>query len=104
MAKAAPKRPADWWVYVLECEDGSLYTGISPDPLKRFAAHAKGKGAAYTRSHKPVALLSLEWVGAYAKALRREAQLKRRPRPAKLDYVADPSALPFPAAGAAWLK
>jgi putative endonuclease len=104
LAKAARKQSSEWWVYILECEDGSLYTGISPDPLKRFEAHSRGKGAAYTRSHKPVALLSLEWIGPYSKALRREAQLKRRPKPAKLAYVADPSQLPFPAGNAAWLK
>ena len=95
-------RASTWWVYVLKCEDASLYTGISPEPLKRFEAHQKGKGAAYTRSHKPVAILSMEWAGSYSIALRREAQLKGRTKAQKLRYVADPSSLAFPALGAAW--
>lgn len=42
---------------MVECEDGSLYTGIAVDPHARFAAHVSGKGARYTRSHRPVRLL-----------------------------------------------
>ena len=49
-----------WFLYVLECADGSLYTGIARDPQARFAAHAAGKGARYTRSHPPVRLLLVE--------------------------------------------
>jgi putative endonuclease len=46
-----------WFLYVIECEDGSLYTGIAIDPQARFAAHAAGKGARYTRSHPPRRML-----------------------------------------------
>jgi putative endonuclease len=46
-----------WFLYVIECADGSLYTGIAVDPQARFTAHAAGKGARYTRSHPPVKLL-----------------------------------------------
>jgi len=42
---------------MVECEDGSLYTGIAVDPHARFAAHVSGKGARYTRSHRPMRLL-----------------------------------------------
>lgn len=49
--------PLHWFVYVIECEDGSLYTGIALDPQARFALHASGKGARYTRSHPPRRLL-----------------------------------------------
>ncbi|MDP2227274.1 MAG: GIY-YIG nuclease family protein [Moraxellaceae bacterium] len=42
-----------WFLYVLECRDGSLYTGITVDVEKRFAVHLAGKGARYTRSHPP---------------------------------------------------
>jgi len=38
-----------WFLYVIECADGSLYTGIATDPQERYAAHAAGKGARYTR-------------------------------------------------------
>jgi putative endonuclease len=46
-----------WFLYVIECEDGSLYTGIALDPEARFALHAAGKGARYMRSHPPRRLL-----------------------------------------------
>ena len=47
-----------WFVYLIECEDGSLYTGVAVDVDKRYAAHAAGKGARYTRSHPPARLLA----------------------------------------------
>ena len=47
-----------WFVYVIECRDGSLYTGIAIDVAKRYAMHAAGKGARYTRSHPPARLLA----------------------------------------------
>jgi len=49
-----------WFLYVIECADGSLYTGIATDVEARYAAHAAGKGARYTRSHPPVKLLMSE--------------------------------------------
>ena len=48
-----------WWVYIIECGDGSLYTGISNKVSKRLLAHNDGKGAKYTRSRLPV---NLKWV------------------------------------------
>ena len=47
-----------WFVYVIECCDGSLYTGIAIDVAKRYAMHVAGKGARYTRSHPPARLLA----------------------------------------------
>lgn len=47
-----------WYVYLLECQDGSLYTGIALDVEQRFAAHLAGKGARYTRSHPPRRVLA----------------------------------------------
>jgi putative endonuclease len=46
-----------WYVYLLECRDGSVYTGIAVDVHRRYAQHVAGKGARYTRSHPPVRLL-----------------------------------------------
>jgi putative endonuclease len=46
-----------WFLYLIECEDGSIYTGITVDVDARYAAHASGKGARYTRSHPPRRLL-----------------------------------------------
>lgn len=50
-----------WFAYIIECSDGSLYTGIAVDVAKRYAKHVAGKGARYTRSHPPARLL-----GAFA--------------------------------------
>ncbi|WP_146910332.1 GIY-YIG nuclease family protein [Arenimonas daejeonensis] len=47
-----------WFVYLIECADGSLYTGVAVDVDKRYAEHAAGKGARYTRSHPPARLLA----------------------------------------------
>jgi putative endonuclease len=48
---------APWFLYMIECEDGSIYTGITTDVESRYQAHACGKGAKYTRAHKPRQLL-----------------------------------------------
>ena len=47
-----------WYLYLLECTDGSIYTGITVDVEARFAAHTAGRGARYTRSHPPVRVLA----------------------------------------------
>lgn len=47
-----------WFVYLLECRDGSIYTGIATDVERRYAMHVAGKGARYTRSHPPLRLLA----------------------------------------------
>ncbi|WP_414451219.1 GIY-YIG nuclease family protein [Burkholderia sp. 22PA0099] len=47
-----------WFLYLIECEDGSIYTGITTDVDARFAQHANGKGARYTRARKPLRVLA----------------------------------------------
>ena len=54
-----PAEPAPWYVYLLECRNGSYYAGISNDVDARFQAHLAGKGAKYTRAHPPVKLLAM---------------------------------------------
>ena len=73
-----------WYVYMLACADGSLYTGIATDVDKRFAAHRSGRGAKYTRSHPPVAIVYREACDDKSAALRREAAIKKLPRAEKL--------------------
>ena len=51
-------REKQWYVYLIECRDGNIYTGIAVDVAARFAAHLQGKGARYTRSHPPRRLLA----------------------------------------------
>ena len=47
-----------WFVYLIECTDGSVYTGVAVDVDRRYAEHAAGKGARYTRAHPPARLLA----------------------------------------------
>lgn len=72
----------NWHVYLIECADGSLYTGITTDVERRFLAHLAGKGARYTRSHKPLRIAASCPVGSRSQALRAELAIKRQP-PAK---------------------
>ena len=74
----------EWHCYLLECADGSLYTGITNDLEKRLAAHNSGTASKYTRSRLPVKLVFTENQPDRAAASRRELQIKRLPRHAKL--------------------
>jgi putative endonuclease len=66
-----------WFVYLIECKDGSIYTGIAVDVAARYAMHLAGKGARYTRSHPPRRLLAaLEYADRSA-ASKAEYQIKR---------------------------
>ncbi|MBI2411179.1 MAG: GIY-YIG nuclease family protein [Candidatus Kerfeldbacteria bacterium] len=71
-------------VYILECTDGTLYTGISTNVAERFAKHQAGKASRYTRSHQPVKIIYTEKAGTKSKALKREAQIKRMTRAEKI--------------------
>lgn len=72
-----------WYLYILRCGDGTLYTGIAVDVQKRFQAHVQGKGAKYTRGRGPLELLYEEACGAHGDALRRELQVKALSRQEK---------------------
>lgn len=65
-----------------------MYTGIAIDPEKRFQEHISGKGAKYTKSHKPIKLIYTEIQPDRASALRREAEIKSMPRQQKIDMIA----------------
>jgi putative endonuclease len=80
-----------WWVYVVRCADGTLYTGIARDPAGRVATHNAGRGARYTRSRRPVALVFSEPATDRGAALRREAAIKRLPAEAKRQLVTRPA-------------
>lgn len=77
-----------WFVYLLECQDGSLYTGIAVDVDKRYAAHAAGKGARYTRSHPPRRLLARFEHPDRSSALKAEYAIKQLSAEAKRALVA----------------
>jgi len=73
------KTPACWYVYLIECRDGSLYTGITTEVLRRYAQHVAGKGARYTRSHPPARLLGHCACADRADASRTEYRIKQLP-------------------------
>lgn len=66
-----------WFVYILECTDGSLYTGITTDVERRFRQHCDGKAARYTRAHKPRKLVYSEVHATRSEALKREYAIKQ---------------------------
>ncbi|MFY0583437.1 GIY-YIG nuclease family protein [Cystobacter fuscus] len=76
-----------WFVYMVCCRDGTLYTGATNHLERRLATHNRGRGAAYTRARLPVKLVWSEPAVDRGAALRREAALKRLSRAAKLSLV-----------------
>ena len=76
-----------WYVYILRCEDGSLYTGSTNNVEKRMKAHMSGKGARYTRSHKPLEIAYTEELEDKSSALKRECEIKKLKRKEKLELT-----------------
>ena len=74
---------ATWYLYILRCGDGTLYTGITTDVEKRLGAHRTGKGAKYTRGRGPLELVYREKCGSHSEALSREAAVKKLTREQK---------------------
>lgn len=69
--------PKPWYLYLIECVDGSIYTGITVDVEARYAAHKDGSGARYTRSHAPTKLLGFEVHRDRSAASQAEYRVKR---------------------------
>ena len=67
----------NWYVYMLRCADGSLYTGYTDDIHRRLLVHNTGKGAKYTRSRLPVKLVYREVCSDKSEALKREYAIKQ---------------------------
>lgn len=74
-----------WVVYILECGDRTLYTGITDNFSRRFQAHKNGKGAKYTRGRGPLQLRYMENCADMSEALRREIAIKKLTRAEKLE-------------------
>lgn len=73
----------NWYLYILRCGDGTLYTGITTDVEKRLETHRLGKGAKYTRGRSPLELTYQEECGSHSEALKREAAVKKLSREQK---------------------
>lgn len=78
----------NWIVYILECADGSLYTGITNNLERRMRAHASGKGAKYTKRRGPFTVRYTESLDSKGAALQREAAIKSLDRTAKMALLA----------------
>ena len=88
MPAEPPTEPDRWYLYLLECRNGSFYAGISNDVQARFQAHLAGKGARYTRANPPLRVLAMRAYPDRAAAARAEWQLKKQPRARKLAWLA----------------
>lgn len=78
---------ASWHVYIIKCSDGSLYTGVTTDVVKRLAKHDAGTAAKYTRGRGPVCLLWKKRCRTKGAALKLELQIKNLDRDGKLGLI-----------------
>jgi predicted GIY-YIG superfamily endonuclease len=81
------KRRQPWFVYIVRCRDGTLYTGITTDLLRRVRQHNAGKASRYSRCRLPVVLVYSERALTRSSALRREAALKALTRSEKEQLI-----------------
>lgn len=76
-----------WFVYILRCGDGTLYTGITNDLKRREAQHNSGVASRYTRSRRPVKIIYQEACGSRSAALKKEYAVKSLSRKGKEEYI-----------------
>jgi len=88
MNKLKKREESIWYVYILECADGTYYTGITTDVNRRLKEHNKGKKAAkYTRSRRPLKLLASTQVPTRSEALKLEITVKKLYKKEKVDFI-----------------
>jgi putative endonuclease len=78
---------AEYYCYILECSDGTFYTGWTTDPDRRLSQHNAGRGAQYTRSRRPLRIVYLEQLPDRRAAMVRERAIKSLKRKGKLDLI-----------------
>lgn len=88
--RSRAKRGEKWFVYILQCSDLSLYTGITKDLDRRFKMHAEGRAARYTRTRRPLQMVYQETCKTRAAALTRECFVKALPKAKKLALIQTP--------------
>ena len=81
----------DYYVYMVRCSDGSLYTGSTNNLPARIEKHNRGEGARYTRGRRPVTLVYSESAASKSDALKREIQIKKMTRADKLSLIKEQS-------------
>jgi putative endonuclease len=79
-----------WYLYLIECTNGAYYAGITNDVAARFAAHAEGQGAKYTKANPPLRLIGSRAYPDRPSASRAEWEIKQLPRSKKLAYLNRP--------------
>lgn len=77
----------EWYLYIVRCRDGSLYTGIATDVERRFAEHQANKGSKYLRGRGPLELVFKKQIGKKESALKIERLVKKLPKPKKEKIV-----------------
>lgn len=75
-----PGKDAEWYLYMVRCRDGNLYTGIATDIDRRLADHQSGKGAKYLRGRSPLKLAFKTKIGSRSLALKAEQLIKKLPK------------------------
>jgi len=75
------------YCYIVECVDGTYYTGWAVNPEKRLATHNKGRGARYTRTRRPVKLVYIEELPDRKSAMKREIAIKKMKREKKMKLI-----------------
>jgi len=78
---------SEWFLYMIRCRDGQLYTGITTDVDRRLSEHASGKGAKFLRGKAPLELVFKQGVGSRSDALKAEAAIKKLTREGKEELV-----------------
>jgi predicted GIY-YIG superfamily endonuclease len=81
------KKKSKWFLYILKCSDGTLYTGITNDIARRIRQHNEGSASRYTRSRLPVKLLYRESCRGRSQALKKEFAVKSLSRKEKEEYI-----------------
>ena len=84
-----------YYLYILQCADDSLYTGITNDLNNRMKVHESGKGSKYVRAHSPFKLVYTEKFETKSEAMKREIAIKKLSREEKLKLIADPDGNEF---------
>jgi predicted GIY-YIG superfamily endonuclease len=94
LSKTKKKDCSRWYLYILKCCDGSLYTGIAKDLQQRVCTHNSGMASRYTRTRLPVTLIYQELCRGRSSALRKEYAIKQLSKKAKGEYISRKSKTP----------